>query len=348
MIKNNGNILTLSFYFDNKPFMNDMPSLTARVKSLELDSEIIACSFMNNEPCFVLSENNVAYGKGGAITQLHDGMILSALFHDNILYTSGDDGKICSFDGLSSKILYENKGKWIEKLVVQNVNTLAFSIGKTVYLLEKGKVTKELTLNSSCGGLAFAPKGLRLAIAHYQGVTLWYPHMEVAPVFLEWKGSHLGVTFSPDGKYVVSTMQEPQLHGWRLTDGKDMRMSGYPLKVRSFDWTFAGGFLASSGAQEAILWPFSGKNGPMGEKPLMIAPSSNKDAHVSFVSSHPKAPVVAVGFSDGMITMARLPDGAEVLIRIPSADSISAIAWKKDGKALIFGADSGKAGYLEI
>lgn len=326
--------------------MTDMPSLTARVKPFQFDCEVVNCGFIKNAPCFVLSENQVVFDN--LHHNLHDGMILDSTFHDEKLYTAGDDGKICVFDGVSTQVLYENKGKWIDKLVVQNATTLAFSIGKTVYLLEKGKVTKELTLNSSCGGLAFAPKGLRLAIAHYQGVTLWYPHMEVKPVFLEWKGSHLGVTFSPDGKYVVSTMQEPQLHGWRLTDGKDMRMSGYPLKVRSFDWTFGGGYLASSGAQEAILWSFSGKNGPMGEKPLMIAPSSNKDAHVSSIATHPKAPVVAVGFSDGMITMARLPDGAEVLIHRPCDASITAIAWKKDGKALCFGLQNGKAAYLDI
>ena len=76
------------------------------------------------------------------------------------------------------------------------------------------------------GGLAFAPKGRRLAIAHYNGATLWFPNTAAAPERLEWKGSHVGVTFSPDGRYLVTAMQESALHGWRLVDGKHMRMSG--------------------------------------------------------------------------------------------------------------------------
>ena len=65
-------------------------------------------------------------------------------------------------------------------------------------------------------GLAFAPKGFRLAIAHYNGVTLWFPNASATPEKLEWKGSHLSVAFSPDGKFLVTAMQEPTLHGWRL------------------------------------------------------------------------------------------------------------------------------------
>ena len=33
-----------------------------------------------------------------------------------------------------------------------------------------------LEVPSTVGGLAFAPKGFRLAIAHYNGVTLWFPN----------------------------------------------------------------------------------------------------------------------------------------------------------------------------
>ena len=37
--------------------------------------------------------------------------------------------------------------------------------------------TRSFDVPSTVGGLAFAPKGLRLAIAHYNGVTLWFPNM---------------------------------------------------------------------------------------------------------------------------------------------------------------------------
>ena len=75
----------------------------------------------------------------------------------------------------------------------------------------------------------FAPKGLRLAIAHYNGATLWFPNASAAPQKLEWKGSHLGITVSPDGRFLITAMQEPTMHGWRLLDGKHMRAGQAPV-----------------------------------------------------------------------------------------------------------------------
>ena len=125
---------------------------------------------------------------------------------------------------------------------------------------------------STVGGPCFFPKGFRLAIAHYNGATLWFPNAAGAqPERLEWKGSHLGVTISPDGKFLITTMQESTLHGWRLADAKHMRMSGYSARVRSLSWSADGEFLATSGSEQLILWPFDGKDGPMGRQPKILA-----------------------------------------------------------------------------
>src|SRR5690606_36991253 len=81
--------------------------------------------------------------------------------------------------------------------------------------------------------LAFAPKGVRLAVARYNGATLHYPATAGKPTELEWEGAHTGISFSPDGKYLVTMMQENALHGWKLTDAKHMQMAGYPAKIKS-------------------------------------------------------------------------------------------------------------------
>lgn len=127
-----------------------------------------------------------------------------------------------------------------------------------------------------------------------------------------------------------------------------MRMSGYPGKVRSFSWTLGGKFLATSGASEAILWPFSGKNGPMGATPTMIAPAAKAGIKVTQVAAHPQAPVVAAGFADGLILLCRIEDGAEILMREPDGDAVTALAWRADGKAVAFGTEGGKAGLATL
>ena len=54
-----------------------------------------------------------------------------------------------------------------------------------------------------------------------------------------------------------------------------MRMSGYPAKVKSLSWSSKGKWLASSGAQAAIVWPFQAKDGPMGKAPVELGTRGN-------------------------------------------------------------------------
>ena len=154
--------------------------------------------------------------------------------------------------------------------------------------------TKEFAENAPVEGLAFAPKGLRIAVARYNGVSLHWVGRRGKPVDLEWKGAHTGVTFSPDGNFLVTTMQENALHGWKLADGKHMRMTGYPAKVKSLSWSAKGKWLASSGAPAAIVWPFQGKDGPMGKAPLELGTRAN--IMVTCVAFHPADDILAIGY----------------------------------------------------
>ena len=138
-------------------------------------------------------------------------------------------------------------------------------------------------------------------------------------------------------------MQEPTLHGWRLADAKHMRMSGYSARVRSLSWTADGKYLATSGSEQLILWPFDGKDGPMGKQPRLLAQSK---ARVSVVACHPRQPVAAVGYADGMVVLVRLDDGALIAVKAEGASPVTALGWAADGQRLAFGTEAGEAGVL--
>jgi WD40 repeat protein len=175
-------------------------------------------------------------------------------------------------------------------------------------------------------------------------VTLWFPNMAGSAQVLEWAGSHLGVMFSPDNKFLITAMHEPALHGWRLADNRHMRMTGYPGRVRSLSWSAGGKALATSGADAVILWPFASKDGPMGKEPAMLAPLQ---ARVTQVACHPKQDIFAAGYSNGTILMVRIDDGAEILAR-GKGEPVSALAWNAKGTMLAFAAEDGDAGLLEL
>jgi WD40 repeat protein len=122
-------------------------------------------------------------------------------------------------------------------------------------------------------------------------------------------------------------------------------MSGYPGRVKSMSWSVGGKYLATSGADAVIMWPFTSKDGPMGKEPAMLAPLQ---ARVAVVACHPKQDVVAAGYSDGTILMVRLADGAEILVRRNGTPPIAALAWNAKGTRLAFADEGGEGGLLAL
>jgi WD40 repeat protein len=325
-------------------------SVTDKVRPVAIGMPVTSVHFLGETAAFVGAEESVAMvGADGEISPIavHAGGILCAVSDGSRLVMGGDDGKLVGLDakGTVSLLATDPKRRWIDNVALHPDGAVAWSAGKTAFVRGGRSEEKSLDVKSTVGGLAFAPKGLRLAVAHYNGVTLWFPNMAAKPETLEWAGSHLGVVFSPDNKFLVTTMHEPALHGWRLADARHMRMSGYPGRVRSMSWSTGGKALATSGADTVIMWPFGSKDGPMGKEPAMLAPLQ---ARVSMVACHPKQDILAAGYSDGTILMVRMEDGAEILVRRRGPAPVAALAWNAKGTMLAFAADDGDAGLLEL
>jgi WD40 repeat protein len=325
-------------------------SITDKVRPLAVGMPVSSVHFLGETAIFVGAEENAAIvnvaGEISPVT-IHGGAVLCAASDGARVVTGGDDGKLVALNakGEVSLLATDAKRRWIDNVALHADGAVAWSAGKTAYVRSGKAEEKSFDMPSTVGGLAFAPKGLRVAVAHYNGVTLWFPNMAAQPEFLEWAGSHLGVTFSPDNKFLVTTMHEPALHGWRLADNRHMRMSGYPGRVRSISWSAGGKGLATSGADTVIVWPFASKDGPMGKEPAMLAPLQ---ARVSAVACYPKQDIMAAGYSDGTVLMIRLEDGAEILVRRRGNAAVSALAWSAKGALLAFATEDGDAGMVEL
>jgi WD40 repeat protein len=305
--------------------------------------------FLGATVVFVLGEEELLFAaEPERRVQVHAGAILASASDGTRIITGGDDGQVSKTgaDGEHRILATDDKKRWIDNVAIGPDGAVAWSCGKIAYVRTKKEELRTFEAASTVAGLCFLPKGFRLAIAHYNGATLWFPNAAGAqPERLEWKGSHLGVTVSPDGKFLITTMQESTLHGWRLSDGKHMRMSGYSARVRSLSWSAEGEFLATSGSEQLILWPFDGKDGPMGRQPTLLA---RAESRVVVVACHPRQPVVAVGYADGAVRLVRVEDDALILAREADGQSVSALGWNGTGQALAFGTESGDAGVLAL
>lgn len=324
------------------------------VAPLDLDGHVVAAAFLGDVPFFASATGEIhRLDHGHKVSQANDGLL--ACVRDeasDTLVTGGEDGKVfrIAADGTAT-LLSEVPRKWISVVAAGPQGAVAFAEGRTTRVRLADGTLKEFAESRTVEGVAFAPKGLRIAVARYNGASLHWVAMAGQPVDLEWKGAHNGVTFSPDGRFLVTSMQENALHGWKLdtkpgAETRHMRMTGYPAKVKSISWSAKGKWLASSGAPAAIVWPFASKDGPMGKAPLELG--TRGDVMVTSVACHPAEDVVAIGYSDGMVLAARFSDNREVLLRRPGKGAISSLAWSGSGKLLAFASEAGDCGVVDI
>jgi WD40 repeat protein len=317
--------------------------------------------------CFDRAGRQAAFGLGDGSVHLashdvtedwprvaaHDGAVMALAPDLGIagFLSAGDDGALARISAAGeSCTIFSTGGKWIEQLAVfaePRGGLIACSAGKHAHLFDPaGRKIKTLSHPSTVTGLAFDAKGKRLGASHYNGASLWFTASKSDnPRLLEWKGSHTGIAIHPAADAVVTAMQENALHGWRLSDGQHMRMSGYPAKPESLGFTRSGKWLASGGADVIVLWPFFG-GGPMGKPPIEIA--KIEDVLCTRIACHPKEEVVAAGFADGTVVMAQISTQKLVIIAEPGGQAISALAWSPDGGRLAFGTEAGMAAIVNL
>ncbi|MCL1514472.1 WD40 repeat domain-containing protein [Parasaccharibacter sp. TMW2.1890] len=326
------------------------------------DGRTFAALTMDGE-LILISRDGLRASEDWQCLSVHDGAVSLAqgCGKDSFL-SGGEDGRVVETraDGTMTD-RHEGRG-WVDCLASTPTHWACAS-RKEVHLYAHGadEPLKVLDHPSALSGLAFDAKGKRLAASHYNGVSMWFVQAKDANVrSLEWKGSHTGLCIHPGGEALVTSMQENELHGWRLSDGHNMRMSGYPRKIGSMSFTRKGRWLATSGADAAVLWPFFG-GGPMGKPPMELARLPG--LFVTCVCAHPTDDILAIGFEDGTVLLAEVPNHADEAAAgegriLPLCNgqrsggaargAVNAIAFTPQGGAVIFGTEEGYVGVVDL
>jgi WD40 repeat protein len=316
------------------------------------DAYVTAVSFDRaGGAVFALGDGTVRF-EGGEAQTAHEGAILAAVSHPSGegVVSGGDDGRLVWSQPAGVQELACLPGRWIDAVAASPTSGLiAFAAGREAHVRDVGDAgfSRTFVHERSVADLAFEPKGRRLAAATYGAVWLWYARIEAQkPAKLAWAGSHVAAAWSPDGKFLISAMQENQLHGWRVADEKNMRMGGYPAKPRSLAFLNKGSLLATSGANGVVVWPFAGATGPMGKQAAEVG--YDEAAMVVRVAGAPALNWVAAGLDDGRVWACDLAGQKITPLKAEKGAAVTALAMTPDARRVAWGCEDGAAGVAEV
>jgi WD40 repeat protein len=328
-------------------------------RSVAGDAPVAACAFNRDGSlaAFALGDGSVrnlpadiAAEPPQPAAPVHRGAVLclSADPAGDGFVSGGDDGRLLRIaaDGSASELINQ-KGRWVEHLAQHRATAaIAATIGKDAYVVRDGEVREFGPHQSTIADIDFSKDGSRIACAHYGGVTIWSIGQTTAPPRrFAWAGSHIAMRWSTDGKFIATGTQENDIHVWRMAQATDMRMQGYPAKVKSLSWSADGRFLYTSSQPVFTAWSFAGK-GPEGKPPLQFGEEGA--GLLAVVAAHPSAEYVAGGYDSGELQLGDIKLKRSVVLKMADGSAITCLAWSPDGSRLAAGNERGDMLVLDL
>lgn len=328
-------------------------------RSVASDAPVAAVAFNRNGAtvAFALGDGHVrvlpaavADAETPAANPVHKGAVL-ALAADPAadgFVSGGDDGRLLriGLDGDMAE-LASLKGKWIDRIVAHKATgTVAAAAGKSALVVKNGEVRELGPHQSTVADLDFSKDGGRVACAHYGGVTVWsLGNVTLPPRPFPWRGSHVALKWSTDGKFIATGTQENDIHVWRVAQATDMRMQGYPAKVKSLAWSADARWLYTSAQPLFTAWPFAGK-GPEGKPPMQFGEEGA--GLITIVAAHPTTEFVAAGYDSGELQLGDVKSRRSAVVRMADGSAITCLAWAPDGFKLAAGNERGDLILIEL
>ena len=226
---------------------------------------------------------------------------------------------------------------------VQADGILTASGGSIIFHDSDGEVGwLQQRAGGNASALAVSRDGRRLAMGADDCLLIraFGPRPEPAASFE--LGSISSLSWSPDGNWLAASVARAGVVLVHPADARIVRIPGYPASVASLSWSADSRVLVTSGAYRVIAWDVSSLDDGR-EQPISRATGRARFVVVEAAGMHPERRLVAAGYGDGMIVVARIGEPDELVVKPPGGGSVRALQWSRDGQQLAFGTSDGEA-----
>ncbi|WP_020468681.1 WD40 repeat domain-containing protein [Zavarzinella formosa] len=266
-----------------------------------------------------------------------------------LLASAGQDGKARIWNPVTGAEVMAVAGgsAWVEHIAWSpKGDSLATAAGRKVRLWGKqGEMLRDYPpFASTVSGIEWSARGKDFVVSGYGKVSFYRPDAADVVNTFEWKGSILGLAWSPDGKMLAGGGQDSTVHFWYVKSGDDLQMSGYPMKITAVSWDSTSRYLATNGGEMVIAWDCSG-DGPAGSKPLMFERHPQPVADLSFQN---RGPVLASGCQGGIIALWYPGGTKKIQAEADFGEGVSKVAWSPGDGRLAIGGEQGGVGLFTV
>lgn len=222
-------------------------------------------------------------------------------------------------------------------------STVAFASGARIALVPAGSATpRTLEVDHPVTALAFSADGLLLAAAHATGVSCWtVADPDQAPLGFALSVTPVSVIWHRDGAWLLCCLDAGGIALINRVTGAVRQYDKFPAPVRSAAFSAPTGTVVAAGAFRVAGWSLDG-DGPdvvTGKPGLLL---------VDAIATCPTRNLVAVGYANGLVSLAEIGRPSEMLLREDTGANVTAMAWSGNGSFLALAGSDGSAALVEF
>lgn len=283
------------------------------------------------------------------MVDLHRGAVLALAASDAAGFVSGGEDGVMRRITPEARIeeIHAVKGAYVDAVAASQSGLLAAAFGKELVCADPAaEIARGMgPFPSTIASLAFSPDSATLAVAHYDGVSLWSPEKpEEQPTRIDWKGSNLTLAYAPDGSHLACANQEKVVKVMRLADLAASSLEGYSYKPKDVVFSADSRLLLTDAEEAFVAWPFP-RVDDQGEA-VVFGP--REGSRLVKLVAHPKLPLALGGFMDGAIILADLKAGQALELYTRPGVEPTALAFTGVGLSFIGGFEDGFGFFFDL
>jgi len=249
----------------------------------------------------------------------------------------GFDGKIrlvSAADYRTTQTLELGRG-WVEKVSpAPDGRAFAAACGKTLFVFNPDGSIRDQWSDHRTTVCDFAwnpTRSAELCSVADGGAQMWRTGESEPFTRFDWGGASLLVSWSPDGRWIVTGDQTPSVHIYDFTRDEPLHIQGYETKVRALSFNFSSRRLATGGSNQITVWDCTGKKGPEGTTPKQLKGHAGECLALAY---HPGQNLLASGGAEGLVCLFEPEVSVSPLSLFKCPDAIAALQWSPSGDYL--------------